>query len=104
MVLSVLGKEYGPRVVPNTLAHNQYLLRLNPRDAKAHIEVGKALLALGEKRFSPKHLDTAVGIQDDHDDPHYDLGMMWFTENKLSEAKTEFERAGRLNPENHKAR
>src|SRR5262249_52345407 len=55
---ATLSKDYGPRVVRNTLAHNQYLLRLNPSDAQAHTEVGKALWALGTKGTAREHLST----------------------------------------------
>src|SRR5207344_1180297 len=85
------------------LVHHPSLLRLNPTDAKAHTEVGKALLALGKRGPAREHLHTAVGVRDDHDEPHYYLGLMSFQDNNLAEAKTEFEKAVRLNPDNYKA-
>src|SRR6185295_13807564 len=46
--LQALARYDQPRVFNDSIAFNQYLLGLDPKDARAHTEIGKAQLFLGK--------------------------------------------------------
>jgi hypothetical protein len=86
-----------------SLAYNQYLLRLNPADAKAHSELGKTLLLMGRRQEAQAFLLQAIQLGPDLDDPHYYLGLLFRLQGQLEMARKEFEAAVGLNPDNAKA-
>ncbi len=92
-----------PRVFRDAIAYNQYLLGLNPDDARAHNEIGKARLFLGTYGEVETNLRKASALDPAYDEPHYFLGLLFRMQNKLPEAATEFASAVRLNPLNAKA-
>src|SRR5690242_18968555 len=57
--LAVLSRDYQPRVFREAIAYNEYLLRDNPNDAKAHGELGKVLLFQGRDAEARQHLVKA---------------------------------------------
>jgi hypothetical protein len=86
-----------------SLAYNQYLLRLNPADAKAHSELGKTLLLMGRRQEAQAFLLQAIQLGPDLDDPHYYLGLLFRLQGQLENARQEFEAAVGLNADNAKA-
>ena len=101
--LAALARYDQPRVFRDAMAYNQYLLRLNPNDARAHSETGKAQLFLGNAVEAEAALRKAVAFDAALDEPHYFLGVLLRMQNKLPEAASEFTTAARLNPSNAKA-
>jgi hypothetical protein len=101
--LAALSRYDQPRVFRDAIAYNQYLLGLNPSDAKAHNEMGKAQLFLGEYATAEATLRRAAVLNPILDEPHYFLGILFRMQGKLGEAATEFASAVRLNPTNAKA-
>jgi len=99
---AILDRENRRKVLLGGVAYNQYLLGLDPDDAKAHAELGKAWLFLGRPEDARRHLSTAIRIRPDEDEPHYFLGILCRTERRLEEAAAEFRTAARLNPRNPK--
>ncbi|MBI4658274.1 MAG: tetratricopeptide repeat protein [Verrucomicrobia bacterium] len=98
-----LARDYQPKFTREIIAYNQYLLRLNPKDARAQTELAKVLVS--ERRFAEasSYLQSAAENAPDYDEPHYFLGLLLRNQKKLDEAKKAFENAVRINPENFKA-
>ncbi len=101
--LAILRKSYQPVLIGQAAAYYDYLLAKDPRDAKAHNELGKISFLQGRLAEASVHFHTAMESQPDYDEPHYFLGLMARVGGKVPEAKAEFETALRLNPENFKA-
>jgi tetratricopeptide (TPR) repeat protein len=101
--LAILEEEDYPRSLQQAIAYNQYALRLNPEDARACCELGKALYARGQKDEAARHLLHAANLDVTFDEPHYFLGVMLRRQQKLPQARAAFEEALRRNPENSKA-
>jgi hypothetical protein len=99
---AVLDREIRQKVLRAGVSYNQYLLGLDPEDAKAHAELGKAWLFLGRPEDARRHLSTAIRIRPEEDQPHYFLGILARTQNRLEEAEAEFRTAARINPRNPK--
>ena len=100
---SILTADVQKAIFNESLQYNQYLLRLNPADARAHSELGKTLLLMARRQEARAFLRRAIELDPDFDDPHYYLGLLLRLEGQLEPARGEFEAAVRLNPENAKA-
>lgn len=100
---AILEKDFQPRVFNSALSYNQYLLALDPDNAKAHTEMGKAYLFLGRRDEAMPHLRRAIELAPADDEPHYFLGLLFRMTNRLPEAKSEFRLAIQANPGHSKA-
>jgi Flp pilus assembly protein TadD len=100
---TILANDYQPRVLRDGVAYNQYLLRANPDDPRAHKELGKSLLFLGKQDEALRRLRIAADLQPADDEVRYYLGLLFRMGNDLPNAQAEFESAIRLNPDNGKA-
>jgi tetratricopeptide (TPR) repeat protein len=100
---AALARYDQPRAFREAIAYNQYLLGLNPRDSRAHNEIGKAQLFLGQYADAEPTLRNAAALDPLFDEPHYFLGVLFRMQKKLPEAATEFASAVRLNPANARA-
>ena len=101
--LAALTRYDQPRVFRDAIQYNQFLLGLNPNDARAHSEIGKAQIFLGQQAAAEPWLRRAVALDPALDEPHYFLGLSLRMRNQLVEAAAEFATATRLNPDNAKA-
>lgn len=99
----LLARDYQRKVTKEVIAYNQYLLRLNPKDARSETELAKAFLAERRMPEALQHLRVAAENAADYDEPHYYLGLILRTQGKRMEARAAFEHAIRINPENFKA-
>jgi Flp pilus assembly protein TadD len=79
------------------------MLEQNPTNAHAHVQLGKALAAIGKNQESIAHLRTAVAIDPNEEEGHYNLGFILMDANPAA-AITEFQQAIRINPDHFKAR
>jgi hypothetical protein len=100
---TILEKDFQPRVFNSALSYNRYLLGLDPNNAKAHTEIGKAHLFLGRHEEAVPHLRRAIELAPGDDEAHYFLGLLFRMTNRLPEAKSEFQSAIQANPDNSKA-
>jgi tetratricopeptide (TPR) repeat protein len=100
---AILEKDFQPRVFTSTLSYNQYLLGLDPNNAKAHTEMGKAYLFLNRHEEALPYLRRAIELAPGDDEPHYFLGLVFRMTGRLAEAKPEFLAAIRANPDHAKA-
>jgi hypothetical protein len=101
--LPTLADSYRPRLWSEAVLYNQYLLRLNPRDARAHLEMGKARLGQNHLVEARSELETAAVLEAASDEPHYYLGLLFRVRKELDAARNAFRRAIELNPANAKA-
>ena len=100
---ALLEKDYQPRVFRSTISYNNYLLKTDPGNAKAHSEIGKAYLFLMNAAEAERYLRRAIELKPGEDEPHYYLGLLWRMTGRLAEAKKEFQAAILANPNHQKA-
>ncbi len=93
-----LAKDYYRYYARASVDYNEFLLQTDPLDATAHAKIARALLALGDLAAAQKHLGDAIRAKPDFDKAYYDLGMIWFNQNRLKEAEAAFKGVVRLNP------
>jgi len=101
--LARISRDCNDRLIRDEIAYNEFLLRVDPRDAAAHTELGRLKLIRGQSSDATGHFQTALEIKPSADQPHYYLGLLFRQQRKLAEARVEFETALRLNPDNFKA-
>jgi tetratricopeptide (TPR) repeat protein len=100
---ALLAQAYDAFLRRAVLRADEYAVRVDPTDVRAHLEISLYLSAQGRADEAVEHLVTAVRLQPNNDEPHYLLGTVLRTQRKLVEAQAEFETALRLNPQNSKA-
>jgi hypothetical protein len=101
---SLLQRALQPRFIQETILASETLLRLNPRDAKAHCDIGAALLMQGNLEGALARLRTALELDSRNDEAHYFTGLAYRSQKRLAEAQQEFETALLLNPHHARAR
>ncbi len=102
--LTQLQAAYGRRVADDTVTFNQFVLRADPNNARAHNSLGNALVALGRPGEGRQHFQTAVRLKPDFDEAHYHLGVLAALERNPAVAEQEFLAAVASNPDHFKAR
>jgi Flp pilus assembly protein TadD/mono/diheme cytochrome c family protein len=102
--LDILSRDYQYKAVKSIIAYNQHVLRLDPNDAHAHAQLGKAFLGLGKTADAESQLKQAISIKPNSYDAHYHLGLLYDDQNKLLLARPEYEKAVQYNPESVEAR
>jgi len=86
------------RVLRDTLAANRERLRINPKDAAAHVNLGRVLLAQRRTDDAAAEFRQAVDLAPNLDDAHYYLGLIHRLAGRSAEAIAEFTRAVEINP------
>jgi tetratricopeptide (TPR) repeat protein len=98
-----LMHDYQRKLVDDVIAFNDYRLRLDTNDARAHNELGKARIAQGRRDEALAHFRTALELKPDFDEAHYNLGVFALSQNNLGVARRAFAETVRLNPDHFKA-
>jgi tetratricopeptide (TPR) repeat protein len=80
------------------IAEWKKVLELDPRNAKAHTNLGVALLRQGNLAEGMTHFQEALEVDPDCNQAHSNLGIELFREGKLDEAIPHLQRALELNP------
>jgi len=73
---------------------------LDPLVADFHINAASVYLALGKTADAKSHAETALKINDQASEAHYNLGNALFAEGRATSAAEAFERALEFEPEN----
>jgi hypothetical protein len=102
--LEKLESDYGREVVDEIVIFNRFLLEQDPKNARAHNQLAKALLYKSLRAEAVSHFLTAVQLQPDNDEAHYHLGILAMDQNNPALAEAEFELTLRANPDHFKAR
>ena len=101
--LSALQTALHPRFINDVILTGEMMLRQNPRDAKALVDIGSALVMAGRLPEALERLHLALQINPELDEAHYFTGLALRTGKQLAEAQAEFETALRINPRHARA-
>jgi Flp pilus assembly protein TadD len=88
------------RTLRDTLAFNTERIRIDPRDASAHVNRGRALMAAKRPAEAAEEFHRALGIDPGLDEAHYYLGLGHRMKGETAAATAAFRRAIEANP-NH---
>lgn len=102
--LTRLQAVYGRRVAEDSVTFNRFVLERDPKNARAHNNLGNAYVALGQPAEGLRHFRQAVRLKPDYDEAHYHLGVMAVLANNVVEAEQEFMATIAANPDHYKAR
>ena len=78
-------------------------VELNPEDARAHNNLGTALMETGKPEEALMEYRRSLELNDQSSQAHNNLGSILAQQGKLDEALEQFERAVELNPDNGRA-
>ncbi len=101
--IQLLADENQNRVVKDTIAYNEYLLRNNPNDAKAYVGLAKGTYFMKQNDRAWAHLQTAIRLDPNLDEAHYYMGLVLRRVNRVEDAKAAFLNTLRVNPRHAKA-
>jgi hypothetical protein len=101
---ATLERALQPRFLSDGILNAEMMLRRNPRDAKAMVEIGSALVMSGKHAPARERLKQALEINSLLDEAHYFLGLSLRSTKQLAEARQEFEDTLRINPRHARAR
>ncbi|MCC6235176.1 MAG: tetratricopeptide repeat protein [Verrucomicrobiales bacterium] len=82
---------------------NRERLRINPRDAAAHVNLGRVLLAQRRPADATKEFEEAARLDPQLDEAHYFLGLTHRLANRPAQAIEAFTRAVEINPDHARA-
>lgn len=92
-----------PRFISDAILNAEMMLRQNPRDAKAMVEMGSALVMSGRHPEAVERLRQALSINPSLDEAHYFIGLSLRSTKQLAGARQEFENVLRINPRHGRA-
>jgi hypothetical protein len=98
----LIEKAMKPKVLASGVAYNQYLIARDPTNVRAHTELGKARLFLGEPEKAEQSFLAALRLEPDAE-THYFLGLVHRRGGHLDKAENDFRSALALNPTYAKA-
>ena len=101
---ATLERALQPRFLSDSILNGEMMLRRNPRDARAMMEIGSALVMSGKHAPARERLGQALAINPQLDEAHYFLGLSLRSTKQLPEARQEFEETLRLNSKHARAR
>ncbi len=91
------------KVVADSIKYNSGLIEREPTNAHAHVQLSKAMLAVGDKARARALVEKAIALDAGDEEAHYNLGVMLMDEDKNRSAAGEFLKALEINPENYRA-
>ena len=99
---NLLTTAYNEKELQKVIVVAEHKLKLDPRNASAHLQLGKALIPQGRGPEALEHFRAAAEIEPRNDQPHYFMGVAYRLQQDLPRAKQELQTALQLNPENYK--
>jgi len=103
LLLALAQSQLFARQVPAALETLERLLALNGRNVDALKVQARALYLAGRDADAERTLAAAGALAPADDEIVYDLGRMYYQQNRYREAAAQFQRAIALNPHSHKA-
>lgn len=99
----VFARDYQFKMARDSISFNEFLLRADPRNARAHSSLAQTLLLLGRMEEASRHLRQALILRPDFDEAHYFLGIIRRQEGRPDLARREFTETLRINPSHSQA-
>ncbi len=93
-----------PRYIRDSILYGEMMLRQNPRDAKALLEIGSSLVMSGKEIEGIERLKQALQIDPKLDEAHYFVGLALRASKQPGAARIEFEKVLGINPKHARAR
>ena len=82
------NQQHAARYFMDSARHD---LQEKPQDPDANIAIGRVYMNIGQNSEAEKYFRAAIGFHDPSGEAHYFLGMTLQIQNRLSEARIEFE-------------
>ncbi len=101
--LARIERAYKIVTLKETAAHFENLLGQEPRNANAHLELGKTLGALGRKEDAFDHLARAVELSPDLVEAHHYIGLYFLEREQWDGAREAFQTAIGLDPDYYRS-
>ena len=98
-----LSRALEPRLLHDQILMGEMLVRKNPRDARAHTDIGVALMLSGRRTEAFEQLRMAIEIDPNYAEARYYNGLLYRLDQKLDLARQEFEATLRVNPNHARA-
>jgi Tfp pilus assembly protein PilF len=98
-----LATAYNEKNVAMFASYGEFRLERDPHDAHARTELGFTQWTSGNTELAMESFHAASADDPSYDQPHYYLGVIYRMQKKLVQARSEFETAIRLNPNNARA-
>jgi tetratricopeptide (TPR) repeat protein len=95
--------DYQKWIVKDVVAFNTLMIQQNPTNARAHVQLAKALHMQGKRDEAIEHFRRAVRLDPAEEEAHYHLGVVAMELNQVETAETEFLQTVRINPQNFRA-
>jgi len=103
LLLALAQSQLFARQVPAALDTLERLLALNGRNVDALKLKARALYLAGRDADAERALNAAAALAPVDDEIVYDLGRIYYQQNRYRDAAAQFQRAITLNPRSHKA-
>lgn len=97
--LAYLQRDFTRYVIERRMDRCRALLKEDPKNVKARVDLGQILLAFGRLGEAEAHLSRAVGLAPDSSDAHYYYGYAQLRQGRLAEAEGELKQALSLVPD-----
>lgn len=91
------------RGLRDTQAANEQRLRMDPRDARAMVNLGRVALARRQPEQAYRHFNEALAVDPTLDDAHYNIGLLFRVARRPDDALRAFRTATEINPGNARA-
>ncbi len=98
-----LQADYQRWIAKDVVTFNELMLRQNPTNAHAHVQLGKALYSLGQAKDALNHFRSALRIDRNEEDAHYNLGVLLLDLKQPKLAEGAFLQTIRINPRQFEA-
>lgn len=90
---------FGRKDLKTALGRFGQVIKLNPRHARAHNNIGTVLMNLGDAVAAGRHLEAAVAADPKFGEAYNNLGAVRLAQNEPNAARTAFEKAAALVPD-----
>lgn len=98
-----LAQDYSQYFLGVSIRYYTHLLNVDPRDARAHKRLGRAMASQGKIQEGVEHIKRAIALQPRDDEAHYDLGSIYLRMGRIADAYMEFAEVVKLNPRDYQA-
>jgi len=99
----LLTQSFLGHLAEGSIAYNESVVKEDPKDAMARVEIGRARLFFGDAPAALEQFRAAVAADPNSDKAWYELGFLYLNLKQMDSAKQAFERVLQLNPDDYQA-